>query len=71
MKVKHIDCVNELPHNTPMVLYNAPYFSVQQEDGESDEDFSIRDSAYLFRQKYGEPEMMYLHEANVFIELGE
>ena len=69
MKVKRIQLPTQLP--PLMAMYNGPFFAVQQQPGESDEKFAIRDSAYLFRQKYGEPGMVYLHEANVFIELGE
>ena len=69
MKVKRIQSPTQLP--PLMALYHAPYFAVQQEDGESDEKFAIRDSAELFRRKYGEPKMVYLHEANIFIKLEE
>jgi len=69
MKVKRIQLPTQLP--PLMALYHAPYFAVQQQPGESDEKFAIRDSAYLFRRKWGEPGMVYLHEANVFIELME
>ena len=69
MKVKRIQSPNQLP--PLMALYHAPYFAVQQQPGESDEKFAIRDSVYLFRRKYGKPGMVYLHEANIFIALGE
>ena len=67
MKIEHIKTINELPRNTVMVLYHAPYFAVTKTKGESEEEFAIRCSIYEYKQKHGEPGAIYIHRSNIFI----
>ena len=67
MKIKRINSINELPHNTLMVLYHAPYFTITKTDNETEEEFAIRCSLLEYRQKYGEPGTIYIHKSNLFI----
>ena len=65
--IEHIKTINELPRNTMMVLYHEPHSAITKLDTESVEEFAVRCSIYEYRQRYGEPGMIYIHRSNIFI----
>lgn len=66
MNIKHINTINELPRNTPMVLYHAPYFAITRKDEQSEEEWGLDCSAHEFRQKHGEPGTIFVYKSNLF-----
>lgn len=67
MKIIHIDTVTGLPLDTEMVLYSPPYFALTQNKDEKDEAFAIRCSAHEYKQRWGTPKTVYIHNSNIFI----
>jgi len=66
MKIKHVNNINELPRNTLMVLYHAPFFKMVKEDEQTEEEHGLTCSIYEYRAKYGEPKTIYIYNKNLY-----
>ena len=67
MKLMHIDSCSELPKNTFMILYHAPFFAMVKEEGQTEEEHGLICSIFEYRAKYGEPGTVYILRSWIFI----
>ena len=67
MKIEHIKTIGELPRDTMMILYHAPFFAMVKEEGQTEEEHGLICSIFEYRAKYGEPGTVYILRSWIFI----
>ena len=69
MNIISIESERELPSGVEMNAYEPPYFTLDIDKDESEQDHALRCAIDGFRNKWGEPETVYVHGENIYILL--
>ena len=68
MNIIPIESEKELPSGVEMNAYEPPYFTLDIEKDESEQDHALRCAIDGFRDKWGqEPETVFVHGENIYI----
>ena len=67
MEIITIESEKELPSGVEMNAYEPPYFTLDVEKDESEQDHALRCAIDGFRKKWGEPKTVFVHGENIYI----